>query len=959
MKQKLLFSLLAFGFTLASLAQAICYPPLDMYQCDSEVFNLLTQTPVVLGNQNPQQFSVGFYASYAAAVGQTNAVSNPANFVGSQNQAVFVRVSSLVDASFAIGTFFVNWNFTPVVQPMADVLACNSYFLPALTVGNYYALPNGTAPLNSSIITNSQTVYVYASNGNCTDETSFHVTIIGSAQDQMPDVTACGSYILPVLPVQGSYFTGPNGTGMALAPGTEITLPGTYYFYTTNGICSSDSTFMVTIVPQPVITYQPPADVYVCPGQAQVLEVVATGANLTYQWYFNAMPISGANSSVYTALDYEGTYSCLVSGNNCSAQTNGTYVHVGTVDLSVSSQSPGMICPGSSFTITANSGSAPQAYTWYKDGVELGNTSDSYTVNVATFSDSGHYSCVMSGTACGNFTVTIQISIGGPAPFFEPMTSCFNANGIATFDLTSLLPQAIPPPAYYYFYENLADAQNFTPNNIPADQLAQYQSTTSYKNIYIRLDNLIGSQCDALATVTLIGQQCSGNQIAGVVKFDYDNNGCSGNDYKASSIQVSNTFGNTVQYTYTNPFGEYTFTNIQEGSNFVMPVGLPAGFNVSAPASYQFNVTGNNAMEQANFCLTTPTAVTDATTYFWAQSGARPGFQASYVLYVYNSGTVSLSGNATLTFDTSKLDFTTAFPAQASLNGNTLQFQVDNLAPFQYKIIQIHFMVKTPPTVNAGDTLGFNAAMATALADITPADNVAVLNQTVVNSYDPNEITVQQGAQILQSQVADYLDYTIHFQNTGSADAVNVRLENALDAKLDWATFRPVASSHNYTAERTGNQVTFTFDNIYLPASAQNEAGSNGYITYRVKPKATLAIGDVISNQAQIYFDFNPAIATNTVTTQLVTVLGTAPSVFSQLKVFPNPAKSKVTILVENSGAKISASLYDLQGKRILAEENQQQPGKIDLDVSQVQAGIYLLRIVSGNTAEVRKLVIE
>jgi hypothetical protein len=49
-----------------------------------------------------------------------------------------------------------------------------------------------------------------------------------------------------------------------------------------------------------------------------------------------------------------------------------------------------------------------------------------------------------------------------------------------------------------------------------------------------------------------------------------------------------------------------------------------------------------------------------------------------------------------------------------------------------------------------------------------------------------------------------------------------------------------------------------------LPDSNRNEAASNGYIVYRIKPKSTLLPGDTINNTASIYFDFNLPVQTNT-----------------------------------------------------------------------------------------------
>ena len=84
-------------------------------------------------------------------------------------------------------------------------------------------------------------------------------------------------------------------------------------------------------------------------------------------------------------------------------------------------------------------------------------------------------------------------------------------------------------------------------------------------------------------------------------------------------------------------------------------------------------------------------------------------------------------------------------------------------------------------------------------------------------------------------------------------------------------TFQLESSSHDNRVEiKDGNQVAFIFDDINLPDSTTNEPASNGFIAYRIKPKSDLLVGSMIFNKADIYFDFNPPIETNTVITEII-----------------------------------------------------------------------------------------
>src|SRR6185436_13012980 len=114
------------------------------------------------------------------------------------------------------------------------------------------------------------------------------------------------------------------------------------------------------------------------------------------------------------------------------------------------------------------------------------------------------------------------------------------------------------------------------------------------------------------------------------------------------------------------------------------------------------------------------------------------------------------------------------------------------------------------------------------------------------------------------------------FQNTGNDTAFNISVHDTLDSKLDWASIEMVTASHPYRLSITnGNQMNWKFDNILLVDSIHNEPKSHGYIVYRIKPKPTVQINDVIANSASIYFDFNSPVQTNT---QLTTIKIAGPS---------------------------------------------------------------------------------
>ncbi len=183
----------------------------------------------------------------------------PAGTTLTTSQTLYVFKESLIRTSFSCvdeHSFTITINKTPILPSFANITACNSYTLPALSLGNYYTGPNGTGTLLNAgdAITSTQKIYVFAHTAttpDCSSEASFTATIYNV--DNLPNITICENYKLPVLSV-GNYFTGSGGTGTMLAAGTIISNSQTIYIYGTSTFspsCSDESSFTVTIIDTP------------------------------------------------------------------------------------------------------------------------------------------------------------------------------------------------------------------------------------------------------------------------------------------------------------------------------------------------------------------------------------------------------------------------------------------------------------------------------------------------------------------------------------------------------------------------------------------------------------------------------------------------------------------------------------------------------------------------------------
>ena len=320
---------------------------------------------------------------------------------------------------------------------------------------------------------------------------------------------------------------------------------------------------------------------------------------------------------------------------------------------------------------------------------------------------------------------------------------------------------------------------------------------------------------------------------------------------------------------------------------------------------------------------------------------ARPGFENRYKLIYKNKGTTVESGTIVLSFDHT-VSFVSATEAVSGQTTDSLTWNFTNLQLFESREIIIVMLANTPtdtPALNNGDVLHYEAQIVSPVTE-----NVGVLNQLVVNSFDPNDKTCLEGSTVGAATAGGYVHYQIRFENTGSAEAVTVVVVDLIDAtKFDVSSLVPLNASHNFITRINGNKVEFIFENINLPFE---DANNDGYIVFKIKTKPTLVVGDTFSNSASIYFDYNHPIVTEPAVTT-ISVLKTKDFEFSDyFTVYPNPANDVLNIQSKNNIEMTSAEIYNMLGQLVIGITNSKEVSRID--VSHLTTGNYFIKIHSN-----------
>lgn len=442
--------------------------------------------------------------------------------------------------------------------------------------------------------------------------------------------------------------------------------------------------------------------------------------------------------------------------------------------------------------------------------------------------------------------------------------------------------------------------------------------------------------------------------IQGSNKLDLNGNGCDASDGSYPYLRLAITNGN-VSGTIPTGNGNYS-VSVLAGTHTISPIIENSSYFTTTPSSFTVNFPSQASPFTQNFCIAANGTHNDLEITIIPLTVARPGFDASYKIVYKNKGTTVQSGSVNLAFNDNVLDFVYANPTIASQSANTLTWNFTNLQPFETRFVTLTLNLNSPletPPLNAGSILTYTATVVGA-ADETPNDNTSALNQTVVNSLDPNDKTCSEGSIISPTMVGQYVHYVIRFENTGTANAVNIVVKDIIDTtKFDMSSLVPLHSSHSFvTRFLSTNKVEFIFENINLPF---DDANNDGYVAFKIKTKPTLVVGNSFSNSANIYFDYNFPIVTNTATTTIQTLSNSDFDFDAIFSLSPVPTKNRLTITAKQTVEISSVSIYNSLGQLVQVETHPNE----SIDVSDLKTGNYFIKIYTDKGFATSKFIKE
>lgn len=431
--------------------------------------------------------------------------------------------------------------------------------------------------------------------------------------------------------------------------------------------------------------------------------------------------------------------------------------------------------------------------------------------------------------------------------------------------------------------------------------------------------------------------------LSGVVYADLDGdctqNGADvGMPYRVLTVQPGDHYLLTDaagQYNSAYFYGSYALNATIAGYDALCP-DLPADFTLDAT-----NTTV--AIDVAMAPLNGPDA------FITLQAGVhRPGFPVAYTLTLNNDGPYAMNDlTVSLTYDP-LLIFTAAGGSPVSAGGGNVEWLVSALAPFSTQQFVVDLAV--PPTASLIGTVVNATASATGdVPDSNPANDSYSITRTIIGAYDPNDklaTTSSRASEELYFLDLDaHVDYTIRFQNTGTAEAINVHLTDTISPLFDLASLQILGASHPFTAHLLSDRVLrFDFLNINLPDSTSDLLGSQGFASFRLRPVNGLAIGEVLENEADIFFDFNEPIRTNTSVLTTEFSVGLAEVHGAALLMHPNPASDEIALQLPSGPHRIE--LMSADGRVLYSVNVTDRTVRMPLD--RLPQGLYLVHAIDG-----------
>lgn len=822
----------------------------------------------------------------------------------SSTPANCINGTGTVVAAGGNGPYTYLWNTSATTSTITGLSASELYTVTVTDADGCFK--KGYLYMTSTVIMN---VIANVTNANCTDSDGAATAIVAGG-------TSPYTYLWNTLATTQTITNIPSGNYSVTVSDAQ-------------GCIRTNYVYVSSLSPVNVTYNTTPSQ---CLGATGTITPVVTGGipPYTYQWFSNPVqttPVAGNLAP--------GLYNYLITDSQGCTNTGLVNIPQSTT-LTLSTSSTPTLCLLNNGTATAVAGGgvAPLAYEWGN-----GQTTPSIT-----------------GLSSGNMFVTVTDGDG-----------CFREDCVFIDYISSLTMLVVIQDASCIYLSDGGASINIISGVAPYTyQWSNGATTPAVSNLspgyhYVIVtdaNGCIDSQCFYVGYSSV--SPCAGT-VQGNVFIDLNFN-CSMDAGEPGMENIPVKCNTTGDIVFTDATGFYSFD---------VPPGIVAIEQL--PVDYRYPVCSSSnpftvVMPAAGVIITQDIAdtvdwVTDLAVKMYNYDSP-PVVGNSFIMRIveFNRGTIATPSTSEYYYE-SQAPYVIGNPAPSALDIPLSKATFFN--PLTNPLVETQTDVThyIPVNVPFNTLLTYTDTIFPITGDTTWWDNMDFKQVLTLSSYDPNYKEVNPAGTGLPGFIAptdSVLQYVIHFQNLGNYFADKVVITDSLDSDLDWNSLRVEYASHRQTASiNSSGLLQFTFDNIFLPSVSINEIESNGLVAYTIKLKPGLSQGTEITNFADIYFDFNTPVRTNT-TLNTIQITGLDKPEEESFTIYPNPTEGIFTLLFKTTPSDLQLSLFNMAGQEVYKTADlQSNSNQVSVHTKNLPAGVYTLTLITDGSVRNKKLIIQ
>ena len=743
-------------------------------------------------------------------------------------------------------------------------------------------------------------------------------------------------------------------------------------------------------------------------GTATITALNGT-APFTYLWS------TGNTTATITGLATNGYSVTVIDAAGCTASNYAYVSQTSPIITSATASNTQCTNPTGSVTVTASGGTAPYSYVWTTSPVQITATASglpagSYNVVVtdaagcvqyayAQVNDNSSLSLNLStvNAICGVVTGSAFANVsGGNPPYSYIWNTGATTSSISGINQTECVFCTVTDASICLVNQN-STIYSYSPVSLSistsnasciytADGAASVSVSGGTAPYTYYWSN---GQTSATATGLLTGwYSVYVSDAHGCSQSTYFNVGYNSilpcavsisgyviNDYNADCIEDGPDYGLQNVWVGCFPDGGWQWTTYGGSYDFILPPG--AYYVEQAPPLYHtvicpstpptVTLTAGQSSPNCNF-YNQPDSVNDLTLATIPFEPAVAGFTQQIDLFIANLGSINANPDVVYMHSVSE-NFLGSTPSPSSYDPTTGRIEwnssiLTSLAANGIDMITLNFGI--PSSLATGYILNNTDTVYPIVGDYDPNNNYESYIANVVRAYDPNYIDVTPAGTGTPGYISttkdSLLQYVVHFQNTGNYQATDVKLKIPVDPNLDISTFHFIGSSSTNPPTITADKnriLTIDFPYIYLPDSFASPLGSHGFAAFTFKQVKGLQPLSTIQESANIYFDYNTPVPTNSTLNTIENNSGIRVISQDGFGMYPNPTQDNVTLdLSALNESRVEVRVYDMMGRMTLELPYTNISGtkQLSLSTSGLAAGVYSVE-VTGSTSHVQKLV--